>query len=97
MQNMLVLNINPEVEGDMVDYLLEQPKVSGFTSFPARGHGTFQKMNLTEQVTGRRKRIQIEIVLDEKDVQPLIDGLKENVGTDIFYRIQAIQESGRIE
>ena len=36
---LLVLNIPPELEEDLVDYLLSRPSVTGFTSFRVYGHG----------------------------------------------------------
>ncbi|MAM71749.1 MAG: hypothetical protein CMP91_11475 [Gammaproteobacteria bacterium] len=97
MQTLLVLNINPELEEELVDYLLAQPKVSGFTSYHVHGHGAFPDMSLAEQVTGRRKRIQLEVMLDKVDVSTTLGGLKTKVGTDIVYWEQAISNSGRID
>ena len=39
MKTLLVLNVRPELEEDMVDYLLGEEGVSGFTSYRVRGHG----------------------------------------------------------
>lgn len=96
MQTMLILNINPELEEDLVDYLLEQDAISGFTSYIVRGHGTITNMSLSEQVSGRRKRIQIEALLDKEEVSAILAGLKKQVGVDIVYWEQAISNQGRI-
>lgn len=95
MQHLLVLNIPPELEDDLVDYLLSMSTVRGFTSYPARGHGEHANLSLSEQVTGRRKRIQFEIILPASDAEPIIAGLREQVGTDIFYWQQPVISSGR--
>ena len=64
--------------------LLGRAGVSGFTSYHARGHGEVnEEMSLAEQVSGRRKRLQFEILMDEADVLPLLDGLADEVGRDI--------------
>ena len=39
MKTMLVLNIRPELEEDLVDFLLAREGVAGFTSYHGRGHG----------------------------------------------------------
>lgn len=96
METMLILNINPELEEDLVDYLLQLDYVSGFTSFQVRGHGRHSVMSLAEQVSGRRKRTQIEIVLQEADVPEVLQGLESNVGRDITYWQQPVSNYGRI-
>ena len=95
METMLVFNINPELEEDMVDYLLEHECITGFTSYPVRGHGLYKNMNLAEQVSGRRKAIQLEILIGRNDIKAIIAGLKENVGSGISYWEQQIMNTGR--
>lgn len=94
---MLVLNIPPVLEDDLVDYLLLQPAVNGFTSYEARGHGNDLIMNVAEQVTGRCKRVQVEILIDEKAVAKLLGGLRASVGTDITYWEHQVKNIGEIE
>lgn len=97
MQTLLVLNINPGLEEDLVDYLLAQDFISGFTSYAVHGHGAHENMSLAEQVSGRRKRVQIEAILNSERANELISGLKANVGTDIVYWEQSISNRGRID
>lgn len=97
MQTMLVMNMNPELEEDMVDYLLGQEFISGFTSYQVSGHGAFANMSLAEQVSGRRKRVQIEVLLEQAGVNTILEGLKSQVGIDIVYWEQAITNHGRID
>lgn len=96
MQTLLVLNINPELEEDLVDFLLASPRVNGFTSYHVHGHGAFPDMSLSEQVSGRRKRIQLEAILEKDAIPELLGRLKSEVGTDIVYWEQAISNPGRI-
>ena len=58
---MLVLNTAPELEENLIDYLLSFEQVEGFTSYQVHGHGEHRNLSVTEQVTGRRKRSQYEI------------------------------------
>jgi nitrogen regulatory protein PII len=97
MQTMLIMNINPELEEDMVDYLLEQEYISGFTSYKVSGHGAYSNMSLAEQVSGRRKRVQLEVLLKQGDVSSILEGLKSQVGVDIVYWEQPISNHGRID
>ncbi len=97
MQTMLVMNINPELEEDMVDFLLEQEFIKGFTSYQVNGHGASANMSLAEQVSGRSKRVQLEVLLDQTEVSTILAGLKSNVGVDIVYWEQAISNHGRID
>ena len=97
MKTLLVLNVRPELEEDLVDYLLTRDGIEGFTSYHARGHGTNEGMSLAEQVSGRRKRLQFEILMEESDVKALIDGLADTVGRDIVFWQQMISNQGRID
>ena len=98
MKTLLVLNIRPELEEDLVDYLLAREGVAGFTSYHARGHGIVnEEMSLAEQVSGRRNRLQFEILMDEADVQSLVDGLAEEVGRDIVFWQQMVSNAGRVD
>ncbi|MFT5321749.1 MAG: hypothetical protein ACI934_001907 [Pseudohongiellaceae bacterium] len=96
MQTLLTLNTNPDLEEDLVDYLLSLDGVSGFTSYPVSGHGDHDDLSVSEQVSGRRKRLQVEIILDDSQVQPLLGGLAENVGKDFNWWQQPVVASGSI-
>jgi nitrogen regulatory protein PII len=97
MKVLLVLNINPELEEDMVDYLLGLVDVEGFTSCPVRGHGKHGNMSLSEQVSGRRKRLQMELLIGQEAAETVLDGIRASVGRDIVWWIQPVINSGRID
>ena len=94
---LLVLNIAPQIEDEMVDYLLAQSSVSGFTSYPVRGHGEHSYLSIAEQVSGRRKRIQFEIIMAVPEVDELLAGLAANVGKEIAYWQLPIINFGRVD
>lgn len=96
MEQLLVLNIPPELEDQLVDYLLSIPGLGGFTSYPARGHGEHRQMSIAEQVTGRRKRVQFELILSSDQREVVLDGLRQQVGSDIYFWSHAIDASGHI-
>jgi hypothetical protein len=96
MQTLLVLNVSPQVEEDLIDYLLQADGVSGFTAQTVYGHGPEGSMTLAEQVTGRRKRLQASVLLSEEYVAGVLAGLASQVGGDIVWWQQPVSASGRI-
>jgi nitrogen regulatory protein PII len=96
MTALLILNITPELEEDLVDYLLAREEVGGFTSYPVHGHGEQGHLSIAEQVTGRRTRVQFEILLPELDVDAVIAGLAEDVGKGIHYWQLPVMRSGHL-
>lgn len=91
----LVLNTAPELEEDLIDYLLAFEQVQGFTSFQVHGHGEHQKLSLAEQVTGRRKRSQYEIFIASGAIANVLEGLASAVGRDIVYWQVTARNFGR--
>lgn len=97
MDTLLVLNVSPQFEEDLVDYLLQADGVSGFTVQTVYGHGPEGRMTLAEQVAGRRKRVQASIVLPQDAVAGLLAGLRSVGGRDIVWWQQPVSASGRID
>lgn len=93
---MLVLNTAPELEENLIDYLLSFEQVEGFTSYQVHGHGEHRNLSVTEQVTGRRKRSQYEIFLASSAIAKVLEGLASAVGRDIVYWEQTARNFGRI-
>tara|TARA_R110002073_G_scaffold5431_1_gene33445 strand:- start:353 stop:679 length:327 start_codon:yes stop_codon:yes gene_type:complete len=93
---MLVLNIAPELEEDLIDYLLSFEDLEGFTSVHVHGHGDHISLTVAEQVTGRRKRAQYQLLLDDSIIPKVLAGLAESVGKDIVYWEQAIRNFGHV-
>ncbi|NOT15586.1 MAG: DUF3240 family protein [Methylotenera sp.] len=90
-QAMLILIVPPKLEEPLVDILLQQTTISGFTTSPVSGHGTSHgagtvQLNLIEQVTGRQKRVQIMTHGAVEDLRVLAKQLKTKfANTDIHY------------
>lgn len=96
-QCLLRLNIPPGLEEDVVDLLLTSDEIPGFQSYPIRGHGQVGAMTVAEQVEGRRKRVQFEIVLETEILEALLAKLKEALPVpDIIYWVSPITASGRL-
>ncbi|MBL4571768.1 MAG: DUF3240 family protein [Gammaproteobacteria bacterium] len=94
--SLLVLNTAPELEEDLIDYLLGFEQIEGFTSYQVHGHGEHHNLNVAEQVTGRRRRSQYEIFLPNSAIPMVLEGLSSAVGKDIVYWEQTVRNFGRI-
>jgi hypothetical protein len=92
----LVLIVAPELEEDLVDVLLGLTAVSGFTSGIVSGNGKQQNMSLAEQVTGRRKRLRFELVLDEAVLGNILGELRERIGGDTVYWVEPLLDFGKL-
>ena len=95
MMTLLVMNLPPTLEEDLIDYLLSLECVGGFTSYVAQGHGEHENLSIAEQVSGRRKRIQFEVLMEEESVETVTSGLAGEVGADITYWQQPVNNLGR--
>lgn len=96
-KTLLILNTRPDLEEDLVDYLLTLPCIDGFTSYPVRGHGHHHNLSVAEQVSGRRKRLQVEVLLQEGEVATVLAGLAEHVGRDISWWRHPVSASGSLD
>jgi hypothetical protein len=56
-----------------------------------------ENLSLAEQVSGRRKRLQFEMLVDETYVPDILAQLGTAVGRDIVYWQQTVSNVGRIE
>jgi hypothetical protein len=95
MNILLVFNLPPALEEDLVDYLLSLDAVGGFTSYAVQGHGEHQHLSIAEQVSGRRKRMQFEMLIEQADYEQIISQLQEKVGKDILYWQMPVANIGR--
>ena len=93
---MLVLNAAPALEEELIDYLLLLEEVEGFTSCAVYGHGQHHGLSTAEQVTGKRKRIQYELLVTEQNVPVILAGLADAVGRDIVYWQRPVSHFGRV-
>ena len=97
-QQLLVLSVPPALSDSLSDWLLENTNTSGFTSGNAWGHSDdTHDYNITEQVTGRQKRVQFQLVGKTDAIQDLISNLKTNFhGTSVHYWIVPVVDEGRL-
>jgi len=95
MYTMLVISVATELEEELVDCLLEIPDIEEFSSSVVYAHGHSERMTLAEQVRGRRKRLQMELILPAQSVNKVLTLLRENLGGDGVYWEQAVRNFGR--
>lgn len=95
---LLMLVVVPSLEEAMVDVLLTQTNVSGFTSSQVYAHGTqASKLSLLEQVTGRQQKIQFLVYGTETALTDLIAQLNSTFHqADIRYVLLPVLASGLI-
>lgn len=97
-QGLLILVIAPNLEEVLIDLLLEDTSIPGFTSSNVSGHGAKRaKLSLMEQVTGRQQRIQLMVYSALSDLQNLINVLKAKFeNADIRYILIPVADSQMI-
>jgi hypothetical protein len=95
---LLILYSPPALEETLVDWLLEQDQLSGFSTTEAYGHGSRQDaLSLREQVSGRQRRIQFTLHADHEIIAGLVEQLKtEFAGTNLHYMKMPLTASGSL-
>lgn len=95
---LLFIVVSTAIEDSIVDWLLEQQQISGFTSLPVSGHGTsVHSLSVYEQVTGRRKQILFQMHMQASQTRDVIDALKQKFqGSGIHYWVVPVADAGRV-
>lgn len=94
---LLTLNMPPVMEELVIDALLSSEHCEGFTTSTVNGHSVNSlNYTITEQVTGRQKRIQIEILCTDEESDALLIELKQFAGAGIRYWRTAVLSEGQL-
>jgi hypothetical protein len=96
---LLVLIVSPSVEHAVVDWLLENETVPGFTSQPISGHGSSpHALTTAEQVAGRQRQVQFQLHLPEATARTLVTALRRDFrGSGMHYWILPLLEAGHLD
>lgn len=96
--SLLILEISPSLEDVLADWLLESGLDLEFEVQVVHARATAESgLTLLEQVSGRRKRIRLDVVGTSSAIQALILALKEEfAGADIRYTRIAVEERARL-
>jgi len=93
---LIILNVAPAIEEAIVDWLLENNQDSGFTIFPVRGYSTsHENLSIGEQVSGRQRRLQVQVQMKSSVVDEFLAGLATSLGdAGIHYWVLPILRGG---
>jgi hypothetical protein len=93
---LVTINVVPDLEDPIIDWLLEQEGDTGFTSLQAHGHGSLHDLvTRAEQVSGRQRRLQFQVMLDTTRATGFLEDMKRAFsGADIRYWCQPVSATG---
>ena len=96
--SLLILVVTPENEETLIDWLLAQDAITGFTGYRGFGHSVEHgRFSLPEQVTGRQDRVMFHVETDDATARALVDDLRAELkGLSIRYWRVPLAEAGRI-
>ncbi|MBA2351542.1 MAG: DUF3240 family protein [Burkholderiales bacterium] len=94
----LTLLCPPAIEEKLLDLLLLSPNATVFTSAPIAAHGLAQEnLNQTEQVMGRVRATQIQLIFAAADKTTLFEHIRQQfAGTGLRYWVTSLIEAGEI-
>lgn len=94
---LVVLNVPPQLEETVVDWLLERVGGAGFTSYRVSGHTTkHEDLSAAEQVSGRQRRQQFQVQIDADVVQGFLSDARDTLGAaDVHYWVLPVMQTGR--
>ena len=95
---LVTLNVPPDLEEPIVDWLLAREGGTGFTSFPVYGHSTSHAgLSPIEQVTGRQRRQQFQIQIRADNVNDFINNVRQSFGAaGIHYWVLPLTLGGHL-
>jgi len=99
----LVLIIHDNLKQDTADLLRSTEQVQGFTFSSVEGHGKESDqdtlLSARDKVVGYTSRVRVDILLEDKDVEPVLTILrKKGIGLKKhgIYWITPVEEYGRL-
>jgi hypothetical protein len=94
----VTLTLAPALEERIVDWLLERQDVETFTGYTTFAHGaTGRDLSVAEQVSGRRRRVEIRVELQAQALDDWLAELSEAFGgADVSYFVAPILRSGHL-
>ena len=94
----VTLTLAPALEERIIDWLLGRQDVETFTGYTAYAHAaTGSDLSVAEQVSGRRRRVEIRVELQAPALDAWLADLAEGFrGADIRYVVTPVLRSGRL-
>ena len=95
---LMTINVPPSIEEAIVDCLLTFEAEHGFSSFPVSAHDHINEgLSITEQVTGRQRKIRFQMYVAKQDLPALLNRLKTDFsGSGIQYWVLPVIEKGTL-
>lgn len=87
------------LEEEVLDHLLAHPEwVDGFSLAQQEGFGSGANLvSSMEKVRGRARRSVVTVLMERRDVEPLLQGLRAAFPTpDVFWWSTALHDFGRL-
>ena len=96
---LLTIIAAPEIEDNLVDWLLERDDVHGFSTMRISGHGDNPGgLSVAEQVAGRRPRVVFQSGMPEQAARALIGDLRRDYqGSRLLYWLAPLLDFGRLD
>ncbi len=99
----LTLIVHADINQPLADMLRGLKEVEGFTFTPVEGHGPQDerdpKLSAHDRVVGYTPHVRVDIVLDDKDVDKVLQALRESncgvVGRGIYW-VAPVERHGRL-
>ena len=97
-QALVVLNVAPNIDEAILDWMLAHRDISGFTSQPVFGHSSrHEGLSLAEQVSGRERRTEFQIQMPLSSVDRFLSSARENFGAaSVHFWVLPIASCGRL-
>jgi hypothetical protein len=93
----VTLTVAPTLEERIVDWLLARQDVETFTGYTTYGHGGERDLSVAEQVSGRRRRVELRVELAAEALDEWLAALGERFsGADVGYFVAPILRSGHL-
>lgn len=99
----LTLIIHTNLQQDLSDQLRNMEPVSGFTFCQVEGHGAQVEsdpfLSARDKVVGYTPRVRVDILLEEKDVDSVLEALRSSINgieDQGIYWVTAVEQSGRL-
>lgn len=99
----LTLIIHTNVQQDLADHLRSMEQVSGFTFCHVEGHGVQAEsdpfLSARDKVVGYTPRVRVDILLEEKDVDSVLEALRNTthgIKDQGIYWVTAVEQNGRL-
>ena len=95
-QYLVTLNVPPDLEEAIVDFLLVLEDENGFSSYAVNSHHHINEgLSIAEQVTGRQNRIRFQLYVADDELQNLLNKLqKQFKGAGIHYWVLPVIANG---